>query len=107
MQMKKFLRHWISWLPSLFGLITVTLAYCHYQLIDDAEAYRESSLIAYEFIFLIGSYMALLTVLVALPVNLLKRNWLGALLNFLGVLGGYLSISYAMWLDSPTLVYIT
>jgi len=105
--MKILVKYWFFWLPTILAIVTMILAYSHYQMIDDVSEYRDSALIRYEFIFLFCALVSLFGVGLAFVIYLIKRNWVAVGFSILGVLLGCLSLSFALYLDSPTLIYMT
>jgi hypothetical protein len=79
------------------------LATIHYGMIDEPSVYRASKLMRYEFILLFSGLVCLFGVVILFVVNLFKRKWEAVAYNVVG----FLSLSFAMSLDSPTLMYIT
>jgi hypothetical protein len=106
-KMKKITKPWLYSIPTIFGLATMILAYLHYGQIENPNEYRQSALIKYEFIFLFLGVISLLAVCISFLVNLMKKDWVAFGHSLLAFILGFLSLSYAMHLDNPTLVYMT
>lgn len=105
--MKYINSYCFSLLPALLGLAVMYFAFAHYELIDNLAEYKASKLIRYEFILLLLGFLFLLGVLLSAIINLSRRNWKFFGINVLGLVLGYLLLSFAMSLDRPTLIFIT
>jgi len=85
----------------------MVFAYSHYAMIDDLNAYRSSSLIKYEFIFLILTIVSLVVLVITSLILLFKRKWQDLGLCILGIVIGFVCFAIAFSLDEPTLLYMT
>ena len=99
--------YWKLYIPTLLSTGLVLFAYLHILLIDDANTYRESILMPIEFVLLIASFISLGIILFALVVFLIKKNWKRSLHSIVSSIVTFTLIQVGMFVDSPTLIYIT
>lgn len=98
----------LHWSCVVVGLILVLSALYHWSLSDQPNVYRESPAIAIEFIFLLLAMVCFLMNLSAAILGILiPGKWRFALASFLVCVLIWVAVSFAMWIDSPTLLYIT
>jgi hypothetical protein len=112
-QMKKIITKitgWIkNWLLAALGGLLVGMATIHrLQLnLDSPEPYTSNPLIPLEIILLIGVIVLLLVKGLEAIYLLFKRQWKDLAIVAVNFVIGVSCMYGAMWIDSPTLIYMT
>lgn len=98
----------VHWGCVVVALILVLSALFHWSLQDEPNAYRKSPAIAVEFIFLLLAMVCFLMNLFAAILGILiPRTRRFALASFIVCVLIWIAVLFAMWVDSPTLLYMT
>lgn len=93
--------------PLLLAAVLAVLAGCHRLGLDEPAAYRASLLIPAEFFLLLGTCISALAVAGMGAGALFRRDWASAAHAATSIAGSAALVSVAMWLDAPTLVFLT
>ena len=82
-------------------------AFLHWLQLSDLNAYRNSPLIVIEILGLLGAFLFVPVFLVRATYLLGCRRFRKGLVNAILCAVAFAVVMWAMWLDSPTLIYMT